>query len=191
MENNQHLLRYEEKLTEILVGQCTSKGFLDGYIIEIEELDEKWNEIAPEYMVDAIPQVNEYPAVAIAWAAYLGMGVAAMWDGAWDEYKDEKSLYSIIKQPRGFDAMDEYVMEELLGIKTDTRDNETFEELLRGCAHTAMTLIRNEKFEPLSADAFYVFAKTVKVFFRLGVSIELKQLGYKYKKVAVEEPLIN
>lgn len=192
MINNEYLLGYEEKLTEILVERCTAKGFLDGRLLEVEELDEKWKLMAPEYMVDAVPQFTPYPAVAIAWAAYVGMGLAAMWDGAWDDYKENKCLYAAMKQPRGFDAMDEYIVEELLGLSLNSSENNSLEELLRGCAHTAIGMMRSEKIEPQTTEAFYVFAHTVKVFFRLGVALELKQLGYKYEKMLVDlrKPII-
>lgn len=188
MKNNEHLRQYEAKLTEILVGQCSEKSFLSGHLLEVEELDEKWSIIAPEYMIDAVPLVNDYPAVAIAWAAYIGMGLASIWDGAWENFGNKPDLYATMRNARGFDEMDEYVMEELLGIELNSTDYELFEGLLRSCAHTAMALIRNERFEPQSADAFYVFAATAKVFFRLGVAIELKQLGYEYRKLKVEVP---
>lgn len=188
MVNNEYLLGYEAKLTEILVERCTSKGFLDGRLLEVEELEEKWKEMAPEYMVDAVPQFNAYPAVSIAWAAYVGMGMAAMWDGAWDDYKENKDLYFALRKPRTFDAMDEYIVEELLGLSLDSSEAKSLEELLRGCAHTAIGMMRSEKIEPQTTEAFYVFAHTVKVFFRLGVALELKQLGYKYEKVTVDLP---
>lgn len=189
MEQNEHLLKYEQTLTEILVNLCTSKGFLNGHLLQVEELEEKWGKMAPEYMFDAVPEVNSYPAVAIAWASYLGMGLAAMWDGAWDEFAEHKELYKYIRDPRGFDSMDEFIMEKLLGIDLDSDECKSMEELFRSCAHSAMALIRNEKFEPQSSDAFYVFASTVKVFFRLGIAIELKQLGYEYRKMEI--PVIN
>lgn len=192
MIDNQHLHQYEKQLTEILLRLCTSRGFLNSQLLEAEELDEKWAEIAPEYMVDAIPEVNNYPAVAMAWAAYIGMGMAAMWDGDWNTFKDKKDLYSFLRDARGFDQMDEFVMEELLGLEPGSQNWISFEDILRSSAHSAMSLIRNEQFEAQSADAFYVFASTCKVFFRLGVAIELKQLGYKYEKVGVDQlPQIN
>lgn len=186
MKDNQYLMKYEEQLSEVLVDRCTSLGFMDGQMIQVEELDEKWSEIAPDYMIDAVSEVNTYPAAAISWAAYLGMAVAAMWDGAWDEYESRADLYAILREPRGFDAMDEHIVRECLGIEVDSEEGESIAALLLGCAHTAMVLIRNEKFEPQSADAFYVLASTVKVFFRLGVSLELRMLGYEYRKVRAD-----
>ena len=48
-------------------------------------------------------------------------------------------------------------------------------------------MIRKENIEPQSPDAFYVFARSVKVLFKVGVSIALKRLGYKYQKVTVDK----
>ncbi|MEG1553852.1 MAG: hypothetical protein RSB93_06960 [Rikenellaceae bacterium] len=191
MVNNEYLLSYEKKLSEILIGQCTSKGFLDFQLLEVEELDEIWHEVAPEYMVDAVPQVNDYPAVAIAWAAYIGMGMAKMWDKSWEVYKNKENRYAALRDPRGFDAMDEYISEELLGLSLSSKEYKSIEDLLRECAHTAMNMMRNEKIEPQSTEAFYIFAHTTNVFFRLGVAIELKKLGYKYEKVQVSIPNIS
>lgn len=188
MENNQHLLRYEEALRETLLAQCSSKGFLDGELLDVEELAEKWREIAPQYMVDAVPEFNDYPAVAVAWAAYLGMGLAAMWDLSWEEHRDQKDLYTFIRDARGFDVMDEYVVEELLGLSLDSDDVNAIGDCLLGLAHSAIALMRNERVEPQTADAFYIFACTAKVFFHFGVSICLKRLGYAYRKVTIKTP---
>lgn len=188
METNQHRLRYEETLTETLLNQCNSNGFLDGQLLDVEELNEKWREIAPQYMVDAIPEFNQYPAVAIAWAAYLGMGLTAMWDGAWDEYGDRSDIYSIIRDKRGFDSMDEYILEELLGIPPSSDETCALNDCFLGLAQSAITLMRHEGVEAQTADAFYIFACTAKVFFLFGVSICLKRLGYAYKKIALTSP---
>lgn len=163
-------------------------GFLDGQLLEAEELNEKWAEMAPEYMVDAVREVNSYPAVVFSWATYLGMGMASVWDGAWEQYSTKDDLYKSFREPRGFDAMDEYIIEEFLGLGLDSQDNKSLEELLRTCSHSVMSVIRNEKIEPQTTDAFYILSSTCKVLFRLGVAIELKQLGYKYEKVKVEMP---
>jgi len=52
-------------------------------------------------------------------------------------------------------------------------------------------MIRKEGIEPQSPDAFYVFARSVKVLFKIGVSVALKRLGYKYEKVTIANPLQN
>ena len=174
---------FTEKLSDTLVKQCTVDGVLDGKMLMVEELNEKWRTSAPEYMVDAVPQIAEYPSAAIAWACYVGMGAAVLWDKSWGEYKDTEDWYSIMAKPRGFDCLDEYVIECLVGYKLDSEENQKLEAVIRKCANTAQTMIRKEGIEPQSVMAFHLFARVVKVFFELGVSLELKHRGYKYVKV--------
>jgi hypothetical protein len=60
------------------------------------------------------------------------------------------------------------------------------ESTIRKAANTAQTMIRKEGIEPQSVMAFHLFARVVKVFFRLGVSLELRRMGYKYVKVNLD-----
>ena len=180
------------KLSEALVQQCTAAGMLDGKMLLVEELDEKWRSSAPEYMAAAVPQIAEYPSAAVAWACYVGMGAAALWDKSWGDYKDTDDWYSLMASPRGFDCMDEYVTECLVGYRLDSDEAAKLESVIRGCAHTALNMIRKEGIEPQSRMAFHVFARAAKVFFGLGVSLELRHRGYKYVKVTVNaEPPVS
>ena len=168
---------FTEKLSDTLVKQCTADGMLDGKMLMVEELNEKWRTSAPEYMVDAVPQIAEYPSAAIAWACYVGMGAAVLWDKTWGEYKDTEDWYSLMSKPRGFDCLDEYVIECLVGYALDSEENQKLEGVIRKCANTAQTMIRKEGIEPQSVMAFHLFARVVRVFFELGVSLELHQRG--------------
>ena len=47
----------------------------------------------------------------------------------------------------------------------------------------AVTFIRQEKIEPQSPRAFYVYARAVQVLFSIGAAIELHRLGYEMKKL--------
>lgn len=182
----EYLDSFAAKLSQALVAQCTSAGMLDGRMLEVEELDAKWRTSAPEYMADAVPQIAEYPSAAVAWACYVGMGSAVLWDKSWGEYKDRDDWYALMASPRGFDCMDEYVTECLVGYGLESAEATKLESTVRGCAHTTLGLIRKEGIEPQSAMAFHVFARAVKVFFRLGVSLELRHRGYKYVKVTID-----
>ena len=163
---------------------------LDGKMLLVEELNEKWRTSAPEYMVDAVPQIAEYPSAAIAWACYVGMGAAVLWDKSWGDYKDTEDWYTLMAKPRGFDALDEYVVECLVGYKLESEEHQRLEGVIRKCAQTAHTMIRKEGIEPQSVMAFHIYARAVKVFYEIGISIELRHRGYKYVKVKVnaEQP---
>ena len=52
-------------------------------------------------------------------------------------------------------------------------------------SQAAVTLIRREQIEPQSPMAFHVFARAVKVMYRIGAALELKRLGYKFEEVAL------
>ena len=105
MANQLYLQDFEDRLQKELLQICTSYHFLDGVLLSSEDLDKRWNEIAPEYMVDAVANIKEYPMVSVAWAAYLGMAIAHGWDKNW-EIESRKS-YSTYYGDRGFDDMDE------------------------------------------------------------------------------------
>ncbi len=185
-EDSQFLIEYEERLTKTLLGQFSDAGFLANELLAVEELEEKWDSSAAEYMAAAVPQLNDYPAAAVAWAAYMGVGAAVLWDTCWDKYSSVEDLYTPIASPRGFDEMDEYVLEEMLGYTLEGEEATKLENLFRAGATTALTMIRKESIEAQSVMAFYVFARSAKVFFRLGVAVGLKLMGYSYQKANMD-----
>ncbi len=184
-EDNQFLFDYEERLTQTLIRQFTDASLLEGELLAVEELEQKWDSSAAEYMAAAVPQINEYPAAAIAWAAYMGVGLSVLWDSAWEKFSDMDDLYTPIATPRGFDEMDEYVVEEMLGFALESDEAKRLESAMRSAATTALTMIRKESIEAQSVMAFYIFARSAKVFFRVGVAVGLRLLGYRYQKSGV------
>ncbi|MFV0404532.1 MAG: hypothetical protein ACK5KV_11405 [Bacteroides graminisolvens] len=179
--DKEYLDSFEDKLQEELLRLCTSYNMLDGKLLATDDIDNQWNVLAPEYMADAVGQINEYPTVSVAWAAYLGLAIAYGWDTDWDFIS--KAAYQSFYGEQGFDDMDEHIVRDLLGIPLDSEEAQNLEAMIRRSAQTAVALIRAEQIEPQSPMAFYVFARAVKVLFRIGVAIELKRLGYKFEKV--------
>ena len=179
--DKEYLDSFEDKLQEELLRLCTSYNMLDGKLLATDDIDNQWNVLAPEYMADAVGQINEYPTVSVAWAAYLGLAIAYGWDTDWNFISNGafQSLYGV----QGFDDMDEHIVRDLLGIPLDSEEAQNLEAMIRRSAQTAVALIRAEQIEPQSPMAFYVFARAVKVLFRIGAAIELKRLGYKFEKV--------
>ena len=185
MEQTEYFDTFENNLLNELLKQCTSLGLLTGTLLASEDIDERWKVYAPEYMADSVPQVNAYPAAAIAWAGYVGMAVANRWDSNWEQYAEEP--YTALHGKEGFDDMDEHIVEQVLGLQLDSEEATKIESVMRSCAHTAMTFIRREDTEAQSTKAFYIFARTTRVLFRIGAAIELHRLGYKFEKVKVGE----
>ena len=96
MENKdiEFLDNYELSLTEELLRVCTSLGMLDGTLLSSEDIDGKWKEFAPEYMSEAVPNLDSFPEAAIGWAGYIGMAVTKWWDIDWGKHHSEKSTIS-------------------------------------------------------------------------------------------------
>ncbi|MFI3327962.1 MAG: hypothetical protein SNH79_05295 [Rikenellaceae bacterium] len=186
-EQLEYLESYEESLMQVLLRQMTDAGVLEGELLAAEELDEKWQTSAPEYMAAAVPQIAQYPSVAIAWAGYMGIGAAVLWDTDWESYADTEDFYTLLATPRGFDEMDEYVLQGLLGYALEGEDATRIENLLRSAAQTAQTMIRKEGVEAQSVTAFHIFARTTKVLYKLGVAVGLRLQGYRYEKAKLEQ----
>lgn len=185
MTEQQHELlnRYEEGLRKMVTDYLSEQHELEGQLLEVEELKEKWKSSAPSYMADAVPEIPKYPLVAIAWAMYEGMGAAVLWDKEWSRYENEEDFHKMFTGPRGFDEMDEYITEVLLCLPLGSEGADKLENLIRSTAERALSLIRKEQVEAQSVMAFHVFARTTKVMFDAGVAVQLHRMGYNYVKV--------
>ena len=92
MEQTEYLRDFEKRIQDELLKLCTTYKMLDGVLLSSEDVDGRWEALALDYMADAVAQINQYPAVAVAWAGYMGMAVAHLWDKNWelhcnDEYR--------------------------------------------------------------------------------------------------------
>ena len=176
-----HLKIYEDRLCKDLIRQCTSYNFLENKLLESEDIDNFWKRIAPEYLADAVLQVREYPLVSVAWAAYLGMGVAHLWDTKWNEAQNMP--YTDFYGDEGFDNMDDHIMSQVLGVDIESLHATTLAKIVQNLARKAVSAIYHENVEPQTKMAYLLFASTSHVMFRIGAAIELYRLGYKFEKL--------
>ena len=181
----QYLVRLEEKMQDEVLRICTSRNVLKGVLLSTEDIDEQWKILAPEYMGDAVPEIARYPTVSVSWAAYLGLAVAYGWDADWETFL--KMPYQGYYGEQGFDDMDEYIVQNILGLTLDSVEAKQIMNILLCCAQKATTFIQHEHIEHQTVKAFHIFARTVKVMFRIGASLELKRLGYKFQKVDISK----
>ena len=184
-ENIQYYDTYEENLQREILRMCTSLGMLDGELLASEDIDAKWKEWAPEYIAEALPEVNSYPDFAIACAGYAGMAAANWWDTDWG--RNHGNAYDKLHGPRGFDDMDEHIVQNILGLTLDSIEAKQIMNILLCCAQKAATFIQHEQIEHQTVKAFHIFARTVRVMFKTGAALELKRLGYKFHKVDLIE----
>ena len=116
---------------------------------------------------------NDYPEAALAWAGFLGMGVANAWDKNWEKYSSYP--YTFYYGKRKWDDMDEHILYEFIGLTPE--QGKKLSDLLDSCALACLGLIRHQGIEAQTADGFYCLARAYTVFFRIGAALELERLA--------------
>lgn len=188
MERNQEYYdAFEKSLEQELLKVCTSLGMLDGTLLASDDIDAKWKEMAPEYMVDAAREIMSYPEVAVSWAAYMGCAVAQWWDSDWG--RNHNRTYQDLYGDRGFDNMDDHIVKDILGYDLSSAEAKMLVNIFQACARTALTKIRREQIEWQTSEAYRVLAIAAKTMFRIGAAIQLHKLGYKFQKVQINQRL--
>ena len=174
---SRELDRFEAVLEEGLLKVCGGAGFSSEMTIS-PDIEEKWDEYVKDYVADAVDNYNDYPEAAIGFAGFLGMAVAHGWDIDWDVFKVLR--YSDWYGSRGFDDMDDHIVEDIL--KLDADEAHKVSETLKSCALAAEGLMRHEGFEAQTADGFYAMVRSCTVLYRIGASMELYRLGYRKQR---------
>lgn len=175
-----YLNNYEKSLLSEVLKYLTSLGHLEGKLLETEDINEVWEKVAPSYVADSIKEIAKYPNVALGWAMYVGMAVARFWDEDWNRYSSKENLYEYLRDKRGYDYLDEVVRGDVLSL--DGELFEQMEELVRRTSSLVLSHIRHEQIESQSPMAFHVFARSIKVLYKIGAAVELKNLGYKFER---------
>lgn len=178
---HQHISDFEQKLTQKLVEQTTRYNILAGKLLSSQDINEYWRQHAPEYLADAVLQVRQYPLTSVAWAAYMGMGVAHEWDTNWE--RGSQLAYTHYYGDQGFDNMDDHVMANLLGVDIESVHATTLAVIVQNLARTTISTIQHQGVEPQTKMAYLLFATSCKAMFRLGAAIELFRLGYKWERL--------
>ena len=176
-QDTRDLDRFEQLLEDGLVKVCSGAGLLPADLVRNPDIDGAWDRYIKDYIADAVVNFNEYPEAALAWAAFLGLGVAWGWDADWKRYRDVpyRSWYGA----RGWDDMDEHILRDVLGLPLDGPEAKKISDTLLSCALAVLGLLQHEGVETQTARGFYLLARSYTVLYRIGAAIELHRLGYK------------
>ena len=71
MEDSLYYTMFQDRLEKDLLKICTEREMLEGILLQSQDIDDKWNALAPEYMADGVKEIAAYPTVSVAWAAYI------------------------------------------------------------------------------------------------------------------------
>ena len=107
----------------------------------------------------------------------IGMAVAKMWDTDWDIYSKVADLYVYMRDKRGYDAMDEYIREEVLLLQG--ADYAVLEKLTGECASRVYNALMHQRLEPGTKEAFNSYVACLHQLYLFGAAIQLKRMGYR------------
>lgn len=166
----------EDIIKEDLKNYLLSKGKIDERLPECPDIEGKWEEMAQAYLPDGIRKFNAYPTVSLGWMMFLGMAMAKFWDEDWEKYGAMPNLYEWIRAHRGFDCMDEYILEEVLNMKGKGR--EELNDLVAECASRTNSKLIHEHLEPGTREAFNGYLACLHQLYLMGAAVQLKRMGY-------------
>lgn len=176
------LQTYCDEMERELESLLRERGFLLGGVLpSSEDIETMWDKLSADFLADAVREFQSYPVVTLAWASYLGMGVAWQWDSNWNLCC--QSSYAYYQGREGFDDMDEHITQDLLGLSLDDPQAVSLADMLRSLSEMALKFILNAPVERGSAQAYHMFLRSVHIMYRLGAAVELKRLGYKMEAV--------
>ncbi len=172
---------FEKNLREDLHQYLVMMKEVDEKLPDCPDIEDKWEEIAKAYLPDGVREFNSYPTSSLGWMMYIGMAVAAYWDGAWDVYGKNPNIYAHLRDKRGYDAMDEYIREEVLQLQGMAFD--ALERLVGECASRVNNAIRRQGFEPGTKMAFDGYLACLHQLYLMGAAVQLRRMGYHMEKM--------
>ncbi len=175
-DNKEFVKQFEEKVRTDLIGFLQKKEALDEHVPECPDVEEKWGEIARSYMPDGVREFKDYPVVSLGWMMFIGMAMSFYWDTDWEKYSDKKDIYEELRDKKGYDNMDEAVVEGLLGYAGEAAEKIT--ELVAECASRVYGIINHEHIEPGTDVALGCYIAALHQLYLAGMAMELNALGY-------------
>ena len=171
----------EEQLHDDLHQFLLSMKEVDEQLPECPDVEEKWEPIAKAYIPDGIREFQNFPTASFGWMMYIGMAVAKMWDTDWNTYSKMEDLYTYMRDKRGYDAMDEYIREEVLLLQGI--DYNVLEKLTGECASRVYNAMMHQHIEPGTKEAFNAYVACLHQLYLMGSSMQLKRMGYHMTKI--------
>ena len=172
---------FEELLHNDLNQYLTGLKEMDEHLPECPDVEDKWVEIAEAYIPDGIREFQNYPSASLGWMMYIGMAVAKMWDTEWQIYSHIENLYAYLRDKRGYDAMDEYIREDVLRLRGS--DYDALEKLVGECASRVNNALTHQHFEPGTREAFNGYVTCLHQLYLFGAAVQLKRMGYRMQKM--------
>lgn len=167
----------EAKVREDLVGFLRRKGAIDAIVPVCPDVEGKWGVIARAYLPDGAREFTRYPVVSLGWMMFVGMAVAFFWDTDWERYGSKNDIYESLRDMRGYDNLDEAVVEDVLKLKGEEAERLT--SLAAETSSGVYNMLRHEQVEPGTQAAFGCYVAALHQLYLAGMAVELNALGYR------------
>lgn len=176
-------MEFEKKLVDDLHKYLVSEGKVDEKLPECPDLEELWRPVAKAYLPDGVKEFQEYPVSSLGWMMFIGMALAKYWDVDWTKYSAEtgENLYKALRDAKGYDNIDDYILEEVLGLNKE--DAEKTGAIVGECAARTLSLLQHSGIEPGTKEASQAYISALHALYTMGIAMELNSLGYHMTKI--------
>lgn len=184
------LAAFEDSLLKDLLRHSSSSGYLPAetqMLLTSEDFLGSWAVLLQPLVADAVREFNDYPEFTLACAFYAGLASAVLWDSDWELFS--KCTYESLTGPDGFDHMDDYIVENFLGIDPVSDEGEAIATFASSCSSVCLVAMRHAPIEPGTSDALKILASCLKAMYLVGASVELCNLGYAMHKITPDSSL--
>lgn len=170
-------MNFQQLIQTDLRDSLVSQNLISTPFPECPDLDALWEDTCQAYIGDGIREFTDYPTTSLGWMMYIGMAYAQWWDQCPEVLaKGAESLYGSLKAARGYDEMDEYIREEVLGMNEE--DFKRCEKIVSTCSTRLVSALRRSPAEPGTPEAFRAYVTCLHELYLCGIAVELKRLGY-------------
>ncbi len=152
------------------------RGKVDERLPECPDVEDKWPAIAEAYLPDGIREFADYPVASLGWMMFIAMAVTKFWDQDWERYGQVEDLYLMLRDKRGYDHLDEYILDEVLDLHGDAA--EALQTLVGDCAERVKRALFARDIEPGTVEAFKAYVVCLQTMYQMGMAIQLKAMGY-------------
>ena len=173
--------KFEKTIHDNLHQYLAGVGEVDKMLPDCPDVTDKWEEIGRSYIPDGAREYRDYPVASLGWMMYIGMAVAKLWDDEWLIYSQIDDLYVYMRDKRGYDALDEYVCEDVLMLRGE--GEERLAEVVGECAARVNADLMREHFEPGSREAFEGYVACLRQLYLFGMAMQLKRMGYRMERL--------
>ena len=168
---------FAAKMLDDLHRYLVKRGAVDERLPECPDVEAKWSAIAEAYLPDGAREFANYPVASLGWMMFVAMAVAKFWDKDWEKDEKIEDLYLYLRDKRGYDNLDEYILDEVLDLHGDDADQ--MQELVGDCAERTKRAIYGLDIEPGTVEAFKAYVGGLQCMYQMGMAVQLKAMGYQ------------